>query len=94
MPFFLMARAFYSRSGVSLQRVLTGSIYCVASLWTGHFRKDLLPASADRSWRAFWEVISNHIHRNPPDPAEAYAYNLVQRSAYIAVLFVLTPLII
>src|SRR5438552_14930164 len=32
--------------------VLTGMLYAVSSLLTGHFRKNLLPAGAGLSWRA------------------------------------------
>jgi thiosulfate reductase cytochrome b subunit len=74
--------------------VLTGLVYAISILWTGHLRKDLVPSSADRSWRAFWQVISKYLRRAPPDEVEAHSYNVVQRSAYLAVIFVLFPLVI
>src|SRR5260370_4463490 len=33
-------------------RVTTGFLYAISGLFTGHFRKDLLPSRADLSWRA------------------------------------------
>jgi len=33
--------------------VLTGLLYVIWGLLTGHFRKSLVPSAADRSWRAF-----------------------------------------
>ncbi len=33
--------------------VLTGLLYVISGLFSGHFRKDLLPGKADLSWRAF-----------------------------------------
>ena len=72
--------------------VLTGLVYAISSLWSGHFRKDLFPAPANRTWRAFWEVIAKYLRRAPPD--EAYSYNVVQRTAYLIVIFVLFPLVI
>jgi thiosulfate reductase cytochrome b subunit len=74
--------------------VITGLIYVIAGLWTRHFRNDLLPARADRSWRAFWTVLAKYLRRAPPDQAEAHSYNVVQRTAYLTVIFVLFPLII
>ena len=74
--------------------VLTGLVYAISSLWTGHFRENLFPAPADRSWRAFWEVIAKYLRRAPPEEAEARSYNVVQRTTYLLVIFVLFPLVI
>ena len=46
--------------------VLTGLLYAVSGLFTRHFRKNLLPAGADLSWRAFSSVIANHLRFKPP----------------------------
>ena len=74
--------------------MLTGLVYAISSLRTGHFRKDLLLARADRTWRAFSAVIGKYLRREPPDPAEARSYNVVQRTAYLVVIFILFPLVI
>ena len=74
--------------------VITGLIYATASLLNRHFRNDLFPAPADRNWRAFREVFAKYWRRAPRDPAETHSYNVVQRAAYIVVIFVLFPLII
>ncbi len=74
--------------------VLTGLVYVISILWTGHFIRDLFPAPADRTWRAFWEVIAKYLRRAPPEEAEARSYNVVQRTAYLIVIFVLFPLVI
>ena len=74
--------------------VLTGLLYVISGFLTGHFRKDLLPARADRTWRAFWGVIAKSLHRVTPDAEEAHSYNVVQRTAYLAVIFVLFPLVV
>jgi thiosulfate reductase cytochrome b subunit len=72
--------------------VFTGLVYALFGLWTGHFRKNLLPAPADRKLRAFWEVIAKYLRRTPPD--DAHSYNVTQRTAYLIVVFVLFPLVI
>jgi thiosulfate reductase cytochrome b subunit len=74
--------------------VLTGLVYAVSSLWSGHFRKDLFPAPADTSWRSFGEVMARYLRRAPPDEAEAHSYNVIQRTAYVIVIFVMFPLVI
>jgi thiosulfate reductase cytochrome b subunit len=74
--------------------VLTGLIYGIASLWSGHFRRDLLPQRSDWTWRAFREVLAKSLHRTPPEEREGHSYNVVQRSAYLSVIFVLFPLVI
>jgi thiosulfate reductase cytochrome b subunit len=72
--------------------VLTGLVYALFGLWSGHFRKDLLPAPADRKVRAFWGVIAKYLHRTPPD--DAHSYNVMQRTAYLIVIFFLFPMVI
>ena len=74
--------------------VLTGLVYAISILWTGHLRKNLLLAPADRTWRAFREVIVRYLRHKPPDKAEAHSYNVMQRSAYLIVIFLLFPLVI
>jgi thiosulfate reductase cytochrome b subunit len=39
-------------------------------------------------------VIRKYLRRAPQDEAEAHSYNAVQRAAYLAVIFVLFPLVI
>lgn len=74
--------------------VLTGLVYALAGLWNGHFRRNLIPEQGDRTWRAYWVRIAQYLRRTPPDPAESNSYNVLQRTAYLAVIFVLFPLVI
>jgi thiosulfate reductase cytochrome b subunit len=74
--------------------VLTDLVYLVAGLWTGHFLNNLVPHPGDRSWRACWSRIVRYLRRAPPDPAEALSYNVLQRTTYLLVVFVLFPLVI
>ncbi len=74
--------------------VLTGLLYIISSLVTGHLRKNLLPGEADLSWRAFRIAIANHLRFKPPSEAEAWSYNVLQRLSYVSVIFVLFPLVI
>jgi thiosulfate reductase cytochrome b subunit len=74
--------------------VLTGLLYVIFSFFSGHLRKNLLPAGADLSWRACSTSIANHLRFKRPGEEEAWSYNLLQRVTYLAVIFVLFPLII
>jgi thiosulfate reductase cytochrome b subunit len=74
--------------------VFTGMVYAIYGLWTRHFWKNLLPAPTDRTWRSFREVIARSLRRAPPSDAEARSYNVMQRTAYLLVIFVLFPLVI
>ena len=74
--------------------VLTGLLYGVSGLLTRHFRKNLLPAPADLSWRALSGIIADHLRFRRPGEAEAGSYNLLQRLSYLSVIFGLFPLMI
>jgi thiosulfate reductase cytochrome b subunit len=74
--------------------VFTGMLYAVYGLVTRHFRKNLLPAGADLSWRALSREIVNHLRFKPPGETEAWSYNVLQRLTYLMVIFVLFPLMI
>ena len=74
--------------------VLTGLVYGIYGLWTSHFRTNLYPLAADRKWSALRKVLAKHLGFAPPDAAEALSYNVLQRAAYLTVIFVLFPLVI
>src|SRR5438045_9673920 len=74
--------------------VLTGAVYLAVGVWTGHFRKNLWPQRGNRGWGAYWGRVAHYLRRGQADPAEVRAYNVLQRTAYLAVIFVLFPLII
>lgn len=70
--------------------LLTGLVYVVFGLWTGHFRRDLWPPRGDRSWAALRAVFAKYLRRKSMTEDEA-AYNPAQRWAYVALLCVLFP---
>jgi len=74
--------------------VLTGLLYTISALFTGHLRKNLLPGKDDRSWRGFSTTIAKHLRFERSSEAEARSYNLLQRLTYLFVIFVLFPLVI
>jgi thiosulfate reductase cytochrome b subunit len=74
--------------------VLTGLIYVIAGMGSGHFRKNLIPEIGDRTWRAYWRRIAQYLRGAPLDSAEEHSYNVLQRTAYLVVIFILFPLVI
>jgi len=74
--------------------VLTGLLYVIFGAFTGHFRKDLLPGKADLSWRMLSTSVAKHLRFERPGEAEIWSYNVLQRLAYLFVIFILFPLVI
>lgn len=74
--------------------VFNGLLYVVSGVVTRHFRKRLLPAKADFAWISMSIVVSNHLRLRRPTEEELLAYNILQRLAYLGVIFVLFPLMI
>jgi thiosulfate reductase cytochrome b subunit len=74
--------------------VLTGALYVMWGTVSGHFRKHLLPDARDRSVAALSRALARHLRFVRPSAADAWSYNVVQRLAYLVVIFVLFPLVI
>jgi thiosulfate reductase cytochrome b subunit len=74
--------------------ILTGLLYLIFGLVSGHFRKNLLPGKPDLSWRVIFRSIADHLRFQRPSAAEAWSYNVLQRLSYLFVIFVLFPLVI
>ena len=74
--------------------LFTGSLYAIFGFFAGHFRKNLLPARSDLSRRSLSAALISHLRLQRPGQAEAWSYNVLQRLAYLFVIFVLFPLIV
>jgi len=72
----------------------TGFAYVVVGLRVGHFRTNLVPASADLRWSAVRQAIAEHLRFPSASAADPRSYNLLQRIAYLLVIFVLVPSVI
>ena len=74
--------------------VLTGFLYLGFGLFSGHFRRNLVPGRAELSAKQLMTSIVQHLRFARPGPEEAWSYNVLQRLAYLFVVFVLFPMII
>src|SRR5579863_8863780 len=74
--------------------VLNGLLYAIFGLLSPHFRRNLLPVRSELSWKAISRIVSNHLRLKRPSEEESLTYNILQRLAYLTVVFLLFPLII
>lgn len=74
--------------------VLTGLVYGVAGFLNGHFRRNLVPEPGQRSIGAHLKRMGQYLRRKPPGSDETHSYNVLQRTTYLVVIFVLFPLVI
>jgi len=74
--------------------VLTGLVYLAFGSFQGHFRRNLLPVSSDLSLKGLATALARHLRFRRPGEEEAWSYNVIQRLAYLLVIFVLFPLVI
>jgi thiosulfate reductase cytochrome b subunit len=72
--------------------VLNGLCYVAYALATRHFARDLAPTRTD--WRSTGRSIIDHLRFKHPAGEAAKHYNVLQKLAYLAVIFVLLPLAI
>lgn len=66
--------------------VLNGLCYVTYSLATRHLQRDLIPTRRD--WRGLGRSLIDHLRFRHPHGEEALRYNVLQRLAYLVVIFV------
>jgi thiosulfate reductase cytochrome b subunit len=74
--------------------VLTGLLYIASGVAGRHFQKNLAPAKGDLTWESVRRAVARQLKFERPCEDETHRYNLLQRIAYLAVIFVLFPLMI
>src|SRR5215467_13252181 len=74
--------------------VLNGLAYLLFGLFTGHFRRNLVPSGAELRPRHMLADIWNHVRLRRQRGAAARHYNVLQKLAYVIVVFVLLPVMV
>jgi len=74
--------------------VLTGLLYVGVGLFDGHFRRNVFPGRSDVSPKSLLASLLQHLKFARPGAHEAWSYNVLQRLAYLVVIFILFPMII
>ncbi|HTR59181.1 MAG TPA: cytochrome b/b6 domain-containing protein [Casimicrobiaceae bacterium] len=72
--------------------VLNGLCYVGYSIASRHLSRDLAPDAAD--WRSIGRSVVDHLLFRHPTGDAAKRYNVLQKLAYLSVIFVLLPLVI
>ncbi|NJM50319.1 MAG: hypothetical protein HC843_05035 [Sphingomonadales bacterium] len=70
------------------------SVYMLAGLWRGHIRARLHITREQWAPRFIWQDVKDHLRLRFPKGNEAHDYNILQKFSYIAVIFLLLPLMI
>ncbi len=74
--------------------VLNGMIYLLFGLFSGHFRRDIVPATRELAPRRVLAEVWDHIRLRRPRGEAARHYNVLQKLAYGVVIFGLLPVMV
>jgi Ni/Fe-hydrogenase b-type cytochrome subunit len=69
-------------------------IFLLVSLWNRHVQRDLVPTREQVKPGHVWQDIKEHARLHFPTGDAALRYNVLQKFSYVAVIFVLIPLMI
>ena len=72
--------------------VLNGIAYVAYTVFSGHLRRDLVPSKTEL--RGIGRSLRDHLLLRHPGGEAAKRYNVLQNLSYLAVIFVLLPLIV
>ena len=72
--------------------VINGLCYLAYSIASRHFARDLAPTATD--WRSIGRSVVDHLRFRHPTGEAAKRYNVLQKLAYLSVIFVLLPLVV
>lgn len=72
--------------------VLNGLAYVAYVFMSRHLQRDLLPTRPE--WRGIGQSVRDHLRFKHPQGEAAKRYNVLQKLSYLAVIFVLLPLIV
>jgi thiosulfate reductase cytochrome b subunit len=72
--------------------VLNGAAYVAYAIASRHLARDLWPARGE--WPTIGRSIREHLRLRHPAGVEAARYNVLQKLAYVGVVFVVLPLLV
>jgi thiosulfate reductase cytochrome b subunit len=72
--------------------VINGMAYVAYTVFSGHLRRDLVPRKAEL--RGIGASLKEHLLLRHPSGEAARRYNVLQNLTYLAVIFVVLPLIV
>ena len=96
LPFVLKGQNGWGRSLHFLSAwacVLNGLLYALSGFFSAHFRKNVMPAKTDLTWKSLSDVFAD-LRPQPQGAEPSGTYSVHQRLMYTAVVFVLFPVMI
>ena len=72
--------------------VVTGALYLLAGVFTGHFRRHLVPRLRELTPSLFWSDLVEHARMRIRAASGGPQYGLLQKISYFGVVFVALPL--
>ncbi|MGH7593509.1 MAG: cytochrome b/b6 domain-containing protein, partial [Gemmatimonadales bacterium] len=72
--------------------VINGLLYIGYSVWSRHLSNDLAPTRRD--WRSIGRSLIDHLRLRHPAGENSKHYNVLQKLAYLTVIFGLLPFMI
>ncbi len=74
--------------------VVTGLVYLILGLITGHFKNYIWPRLKEFTPTAFWHDLISHIKMRIAPAAGGPQYGLLQKFTYMMVIFVVFPIMV
>jgi thiosulfate reductase cytochrome b subunit len=74
--------------------VINGLVYLVSNVVNGHFKRDLALRRAELEPKNLWQDIVDHALLRHPTGEAAKRYNPLQKIAYLAIIFLILPLMV
>jgi thiosulfate reductase cytochrome b subunit len=74
--------------------VANGAVYLLFGVLSGHFRRDLAPAADQLRVRHILADVWDHVRLRVPRGEAARRYNVLQKLAYLTVVFLLLPVMV
>ncbi len=74
--------------------VINGGLYLIYNAANGHLRRDLAPTREQLRPSHIWRDILDHLRLKHPVGEDAKHYNVLQKLTYLAVVFVLLPMMV
>jgi len=73
---------------------MTGAIYLLVGIFTGHFRRHIVPRPEELLTRLIWRDVIDHLHLRIRAATGGPDYGLLQKSAYFSTVFVALPVMV
>ena len=74
--------------------VVTGAMYLLVGVFTGHFRRHIVPRAGELLPSLIWRDVIDHLHLRIRAATGGPDYGFLQKGAYFSIVFVALPLIV